>query len=80
MSPSYETKEIYQRLVKNAINQNLFLLPNMKYESIKYEVIFWKIKKTKSPILGDIFQTEFFPMCPPPSNKKNADVIISGIL
>ena len=45
MSLSYETREEYQRSVKNAINQNLFMLPNMKYESVKYEVIIWKITK-----------------------------------
>ena len=44
MFPLYETIEEYQRLIKNAINQNVFLLPNMKYESIKYEGIIWKYK------------------------------------
>ena len=31
----------YRRISKS------FLLPNMKYESIKYEAIIWKIRKTK---------------------------------
>ena len=44
MSPSYETIEEYQRLVKNAINQKTFSCQNMKYKSIKFEVVIWKGK------------------------------------
>ena len=43
MSPSYETIEEYQRLVKMLLTQ-IFLLSNMKYESIKFKVIIWKGK------------------------------------
>ena len=72
MSPSYKTIVEYQRLVKNVIKPNFFLLPNMKYQSIKHEVVFWKIRKTKIAHFRRHFSDRIFRnmFAPPPSKKK----------
>ena len=72
MSPSYKTIVEYQRLVKNVIKPKFFLLPNMKYQSIKYEVVFWKIRKTKIAHFRRHFPDRILRnmFAPPPPPKK----------
>ena len=45
MSPSYEIIKEYQRL--KMLLTKIFYVAKMKYESMKYDVIIWKIRKVK---------------------------------
>ena len=53
------------------------MLPNMKYESIKYEII--KKERQKSLILGHIFQTDQNKSCRGGSAHKYQRMKISAI-
>ena len=54
MFPSYEIIEAYQRLVKNAINQNLFCCQIWSMNQLNMKQL---SGKAKIKVLGDIFQT-----------------------